>query len=219
MKLFVCKSLVIGGAVLMVLTGVMSANALTIATFADPSTSATDPLFTVAVAGGNVNGGWSDSRTGLTLQLPLPGPNPPGIDTYQNAWFTMTELTYTGTIASGVTGPGVIEFYADGTNSPALLRIQFDNALVAYSPGFGADTIEGIADVEFGGLESGAWVELEDESFAFSFANKKMMGTKPAYTGYTATAAFTCSAELVPEPATIAFLLLGLPAIVRRRLA
>lgn len=204
-------------AVLVVLGLVTSAGAATIATFADPALNGTTPLFTVDVIGGQITGGWSDARTGLNLHLPVPGPNPPGIEVYNNAWFTMTPLAYAGTLASGTTGPGTIEFFADGTVGPVLLRITFDSAQVDYSPGFGADNIISMNNVAFSGQETTNWGPTSDESFSFTFVNKEYLGAGPNYTGYTATASFTASA--LPEPATCLLMSLVGTWLLRRRTA
>ena len=50
--------------------------------------------------------------------------------------------------------------------------------------------------------------------FAFSFANLKAVEPSTLKIGYTATASFTSSATVVPEPATL--IILGLGSILLR---
>jgi hypothetical protein len=174
----------------------------TIATFSDPSNGST-PLFTVG--GGQVTGGWADSMTGLNLQVVLTG------STYNNAFFTMAPLTISG----GLTGSGAVKFYADGENPGSLsplFEVAFASAQIS-TQGFGGDDIFAfnMNGVVLSGRAVTGYV-FADESFAFSFANQKLLA---AQAGYSATAAFTSSATATPEPATMALLgagLLGLRA-------
>jgi hypothetical protein len=198
----------------------MPAHAITVATFADPAEDALSPVFEVTVdtVNGKVTGGWPDSRTNLDLLLPIVGPNPPGIDSYADAWFRMSELSYTGTVAAGTTGPGTIEFFADGDpGNTVLLSIAFDSAQVTFR-GLYADNIVSMNNVVFGGLETTEWTTVDEESFAFSFGNQTLIpdpnnpGGPPI--GYTATASFTSSADVfIPEPSVLALMGLGAPLL------
>ena len=194
-------------AFVLMVSSVSQAGVVTIATFADPSGSGANPLFTIDSDNGNINGGWDDSKTGLSLNIVYAS------KVYNDAWFTMSTLTYGGGY-SGTIGAGVVKFYADGdasTETP-ILQINFSSAYL--NPG-------GIAAQELfivGGIITIAGVDISEllinEAFSFSFANHVLT---PGNNGFTATAAFTSSAEVVPEPATIALLGLGALALLRRR--
>lgn len=203
------------------LLGVAPVGATTVGTFFDPAIDGSTPLFAVDALQGTLKGGWADSRTGLVLQLPVSGPTPPGVEVYTDAWFTMTDLTYTGTLTGGTTGPGTIEFFADGANSPVLLRITFGSAQVRFN-GFGGDnTFYASNNVQFSGLETTNWINVEDEMFAFSFTNQRLVPKAGGgYSGYTATASFTSSATInIPEPVTMLVLGAGIPLVFARRRA
>ncbi len=175
--------------------GLAQAVPVTIATFADPSMNAGQPLFTVGGIGSPfITGGWADTETGLTLQIPYSG------HTYPDAFFTMTVLTYSG----GITSSGKIKFYHDNQNinETPLIEIDFNSGHITPF-GFGAMDMLYLDGVTVSGSEIGGAV-LTDESFAFGFGNLAPIGGD-WNNGYTATAAFTSSAA-VPEPATIALL-------------
>jgi hypothetical protein len=194
--------------------GFISVNAkasITIATFADPSISS-NPLFRVDFRPTRMKltGGWADTKTGLTLEIPYSG------HTFANAWFEMTEVVILN--ASGDTDGGEINFYANDTSTNPLLAINFESGF-ASRYGFGADEIFTANHVTITGSE--ITDTLLDEQFAFSFANKKKLSTNPN-DGFTATAAFTSSAiiddiPVVPEPATLCMLGLGGLALLRKK--
>jgi hypothetical protein len=183
---------------------------MTIATFADPSIGSR-PLFRVdfRLAQMKLTGGWADTKTGLTLEIPYSG------HTFANAWFEMTDVVILNT--SGDTGGGEINFYADGSTT-SLLAINFESGFVSrYS--FGADEFFA-ENVTITGSE--ITDTLSEEQFAFSFANKKKLSSANPNDGFTATAAFTSSAVIlvpppIPEPATICLLGLGALSVVRRK--
>ena len=191
----------------------VKANSITIATFADPSKNSDDPLFTVDFTSMTLNGGWSDTKNGLTLQIPYNG------HTFENAWFDMDEVTITSkTLTSwgpfGQTGQGKIQFYADTTSANPLVVIDFDGGLV--SPyGFGAnEVLFTLANVTITGSE--ITDPLSQEQFSFGFANLAHLPSSNNWNdGFTATAAFTSSA--VPEPATITLLCTGTLALLKRK--
>ena len=187
-----------------------SARAITIATFADPAPDDTTPLFTVTFGGGgSVVGGWDDSQTGLDLQVPITGPP---VSLYQDAFFTMSLLTYSGDSDGGPTGPGTIKFFEDN-DDPAtaqpLVMFSFDSARIDPG-GLYADNIFHSDNVQV--TIKGYSQNLTDQQFSFAFANKNMF---PLDIGFTATASFTSSA--IPEPATILLLALGSFALLRKR--
>ncbi|MGA2915753.1 MAG: PEP-CTERM sorting domain-containing protein [Sedimentisphaerales bacterium] len=185
----------------------------TVATFFDPSNSSSNPLFNVNFTTLKLTGGWDDSKTGLTLQVPCTDHN------YPNAWFNLTSPTgapyigitntYTlpwGTV--GQTGPGVVKFYKDGTSTNPLIVVGFDGGVVSMS-NFGASELTANTVTITGSEISGT---LTQEEFSFSFANTVSL---PNNGGFTATASFTSSA--VPEPATIGLLCLGALKLVTRK--
>jgi hypothetical protein len=171
-----------------------SANGDTIATFADPASDGSTPLF--ALSGSTLSGGWS--ATGLDLVTPISG------DEFPDATFTMTDLTVLDEQAGTLSG-GTIEFLDNGGG--LILQIDFDSGQLFAPFGFGASTLVG-HNVSFSGPIIP--IELEEELFAFSFANQI---TTPD--GFTWTAAFTSSA--IPEPATVSLLALGAVAMALSR--
>jgi len=179
----------------LLLLAVQPANGDTIATFADPAADGSTPLF--ELANDTLSGGWSN--TGLDLVTPISG------DEFPNATFTMTDLTVLD--PEGTLSAGTIEFFDDGGS--LILQIDFDAAQLFAPFGFGASTMVG-HNVSFSGPI--ITIPLEEELFAFSFANQI---TTPD--GFTWTAAFTSSA--IPEPATLTLLAFGGLALRWRRRA
>lgn len=179
----------------MLLGAAVASNALTMATFADPATDASTPLFTFNAT--SISGGWSG--TGLLLQTP--GWAAPD---YADAKFSMAPVALTP-IAPGFSsaGAGQIDF-TDSLNN-LVFRITFQSGYVSVNGVGGSDLFSN--NVTFSG--PGVPV-VTNETFNFSFANFGQNGND-----VTATAAFTSSA--VPEPASIAAIGLGLAAVIRRR--
>jgi hypothetical protein len=169
----------------------------TVATYADPSSDSLNPQFKVDFTGMTLNGGWSDAKTGLLLNVPCSG------NTFTDAWFQMTEVGIINT--SGDTGGGKINFYADGTSTNPLLVVNFESGYVSRF-NFGADPIFVANNVTITGSE--ITNELSEEAFSFSFANlAHLEGSQNWNDGFTTTAAFTSSA--IPEPVTMALLACG----------
>lgn len=204
----------IGTVVLMIIAGAVHAESFTVATFADPSLSASNPLFSVVWPGtsaGTVNGGWVDGKGGLTLEIPFAGL------TFDNAWFEMDELAITGTASIfgqkfGQTGEGQIRFYEEGSSDDPLLVLDFDTALVSLF-GMGASETDFFASVTITGSVIPS--PLSDEAFSFSFANIAPLNGNVNTKGFTATSAFTSSA--IPEPASLALLALGALMLRKRK--
>jgi hypothetical protein len=176
----------------------------TIATFADPAISVATPLFTVDVANSVVRGGWSG--TGLNLDSVANN------KIFVNSFFTMTDLTYTGSLSGGSAGPGTIKFFAHGddpASAAAIFQIDFTTVQVSLG-GLSANNIFSSNGVTYSGSElSGK--PVTDGSFSFAFAN---LAALPNNAGYTATAAFTSSEA--PEPASIVLLGTGFILLKRR---
>lgn len=183
----------------------IGATVSTIATFADPAAGPSTPLFTVDVSGGAVTGGWNS--TGLNLDVP-------GVGTYMDAIFTMTPLSYTGTIVNGTGSGGNVSFYeagdVPGTDDP-IVKIEFDS--VQLSPGsMYATELLSLNDVVISGTVVPGG--LTQESFSFAFANQQLLPTGGQ--GFTATASFTSSA-LIPEPTVLAYMVIAFSLGIRRR--
>lgn len=175
----------------------------TIATFADPALNSSTPLFSVNNVTKTITGGWNDTQTGLDIQLVYTG------NFFEDAFFTMTPLAYTGSLAYAATGSGTIKFYADNVNPNSdmpIFQIDFASATITFA-GLGGDNVFSGNDVVFSGSEL-VGQTLSEEVFAFSFANLKALNPAAPTAGYSATAAFTSSA-VTPEPATLIILALG----------
>jgi hypothetical protein len=183
-----------------------TANAGTIATFADPSPGPTPSLFQWNGATNTLTGGWAGS--GLTLQTP--GTSSPDL---VDAKFTFGPLVATSVIANiAFFGPGSVQFL-DSAMAPVFL-IEFDNAMMNTSLSFGASDFLAW-NVRF----SGSILDwpTQDEAFSFSFANPVATGAVP---GFTVTSSFTSSAErLIPSPGGAALLAIGFLALAPRRRA
>ncbi len=171
---------------------VASLQSVTVASFADPSGRASEPLFVVDYDLGTFNGGWAS--TGLTLEVPIANA------TYYDVTFTMDELNFSGgNSADGydtTSGPYAIHFL-DG--STEVLTIEFQSAWIQ-SRNAGLDAQDFCSDdVTISGVGFGG---LSVEHFGFSFVNVVHDGNSSQ-----ATASFESSA--VPEPTTIAILGFG----------
>lgn len=204
-KTFISRPLI---ALLIALSGALvQASTVTIATFADPSMDAGNPLFTIDIVANRITGSWVDTKTGLSLEIPYSG------NTFPDAFFTMTPVSYTGAIAGGQTGDGTIKFFADGQSMSTTPLIQIDFGSAHVTPfSFGGMDQFYADDVTITGSEIAG--TLTQESFAFSFTNQVPL-SGDWDNGYTATASFTSSA--IPEPATVALLGLGGLVLIRRR--
>jgi hypothetical protein len=202
---------------LLLLAGLAQGTSVTVATFADPATGSSTPLFNVNTTGNQITGGWADSRTGLNLQV-AGGTGTPYID----AWFTIntTENTASAplTISEpqsfwgmyfGKTGAGVITFYENGTTNK-ILSVAFNKAYVTPSSFGVSKTLDPAASITITDYTGSSLFGAAGESFSFGFVN-----TDGTSNGYNATASFSLSA--IPEPATIAMLSIGALSLIRKR--
>lgn len=178
-----------------------ASNAMTIATFADPSLGVPS-LFEWNATTSTLTGGYTG--TGLTLETPgLPGGDHP------QATFSMAPMVATMVVGQvALFGPGSVQFFDSAANP--IFTISFDSAVLNSSLSFGASDFTGF-NVSFSGSILEGLVPSE-EAFAFSFAN-------PVSTqnGFTVTSSFTSSATLVPTPGSVAMMALGGACLTRRR--
>ncbi len=162
------------------------ARADVIATFEDPASGSSTPLFTFDANLMQLSGGWTLS--GLNLE---------GIGgTLNNVTFTMPPISVT---ALGEVQAGQIEFFL---GAESVFLVEFDSAQLSPTV-FGATEFLATNEVVFSG--SILPLPVENESFAFAFANLVDIGNG----GFTATASFTSSADVIPEPASLMPLVLS----------
>lgn len=162
------------------------AGAEVIATFDDPAADSSTPLFAFDALSMELSGAWS--LPGLTLET-IGG-------VFNDVTFSMGPSSVD--LFGGVSA-GQIEFF-DGAAS--ILVITFDSGQLNPTT-FGATEFLATNVVSFSG--SVLPLPVENESFAFAFANQVDIGGG----GFTATASFTSSADVVPEPATLVSLVLS----------
>ncbi len=208
-KQLIVSAIVLSAALLLPMGNIQAAS-VTVATFADPSGEATNPLFTVNWASSTVNGIWDDSKTNLDLQIVLPGAQA----VFNDAWFVMDPVNITSTTIFGgekfgTTGSGQIRFYENGTSVNPVMVIDFLTGFIGRQF-ISADEFYG-NNVTITG--SAIPYALSFEQFSFSFAN--VTALPGGVDGFTSTASFTSSA--VPEPTTIALLGLGTLLLMRRK--
>lgn len=183
-----------------------SAQATTIATFADPTTGPATPLFQFNSGTGVLTGSWL-AMPNLLLQTP----GVPAFPDYPNAQFQMTPIGTVGAIGPIlVMGAGQVNFF-DATNAP-LMTISFSGGYLNPATNFGGSDFTGFNVTFTGPILAG--LTLTNESFAFSFANP-VSAAPPG--SYSVTSSFTSSADIVPAPASAALLGLGGLVAARRR--
>lgn len=175
----------------------VSAQAVTIATFDDPAPDGSTPMFTATDS--VVSASWTG--TGLTLLIP-----------YASTSFSDVQMSMASVSRSGTDlGAGMVVFYTNDINNP-IFTMSFDSGTIIEP--FTAGSSEINADnVTFGGSALTGLDPLENEQFAFSFANPTGLGGQTR----TYTSAMTSSADAVPEPATMALVAFGAAAVAARR--
>ncbi len=183
-----------------------AAQAVTIATFADPTTGSGAPMFSFNSATNVLTGQWL-GQPNLLLETPGVAAFPD----YSNAQFQMTPLAAVGSLGPIlVMGAGSVSFY-DSTNAP-LMTISFSGGYLNPATNFGSSDFTGFNVTFTGPILAG--LVLTNESFAFSFANP--VSATPAGS-YTVSSSFSSSADIIPAPASVALLGLGGLVAVRRR--
>ncbi len=175
---------------------VASAQAVTIATHDDPALNGTTPLFFAAPS--SISGSWTG--TGLTLEIPVVPVS------FTDVKMDMGSVTRAG----NVLGAGTVKFYTTDINNP-IFQVDFNAGTIFEPFGIGASFVSA-QDVTFSGSAVSS-LSFENEQFAFSFANPVNFGND----GNSYTASFTSSADVVPEPASMAILGLGVAALARRK--
>lgn len=188
-------------ALALVTASAFAQESVTFATFADPSGSGSSPLFTHDRNANTLVGSWD--QQGLTLI----GPGLNGAPTITNATFSTTTLTLTE-VVSGIfaVGAGSVIFRDDSHNE--IFTINFSGATYVEGSGAGASEFRG-QNVDYTGPLVPAGTN--GNQFNFAFANQVNTQTSTTY-----TASFTSSA-IVPEPASMVALGVGLAAFAARR--
>ncbi|MFM9871924.1 MAG: PEP-CTERM sorting domain-containing protein [Fimbriimonadaceae bacterium] len=178
-----------------IIGAVASAQAVTIATHQDPALNGTTPLFFASA--GAVSGSWTG--TGLTLTVPVTA------QTFNNVKMDMASVTRVG----NTLGAGTVKFYTSDINNP-IFRVDFAAGSIFEPFGLGA-SFASSQGVNFSGSAVSA-LTFTNKQFAFSFANPVSSQNGNSY-----TASFTSSADVVPEPASMAILGLGVASLARRK--
>ena len=207
-----CLGLGLFALVVCMCAGSAVASTITIATFADPAVGSDEPLFTVDYQAQTVAGSWPSDAGGLTLNIVAESLIIPDV------FFIMAPVSYTDGPQVATTAGGIVEFFADGDDpltAAPLLDISFTSATLT-PLGIGSSDFSLAADGVT--ITGSALTDLYfNESFGFAFANQQYIDGDDQK-GYTATASFTSSGMIVPEPGLTALVILGMGAYrIRKR--
>lgn len=136
----------------------------------------------------------------------------PGPDEFPNA-----SLAFTATSNSVATNPAAGVFVQDGfsgtfsivSNGTNLLSSTFSNATLSQAGGGGATFT-----IRSEGSSSDIFLPLFDETFSFTFANAPaFMISNGAFQNFSSNVGASFSAQVIPEPATLAMAGLGIFAL------
>ncbi len=169
---------------------------VTIATHQDPSGNGANPVF--SVTGSAITGGWT--QPGLTLQIPA------NSLTFNNVNM-VANIARTG---ANSLGAGTVTYYTSDINNP-IFKITLASGYIAEPFGLGGSYLVA-SGVVFSGSGLAGLTPITSTQFSFSFANP-VIGAN----GNTYTASMTSSGDVVPEPATMTLLGLGVAAIAARK--
>ena len=183
-----------------------AAHAVTIATHSDPSPAGSPSVFTVDTVGNTVSATWTGA--GLNLNLPFLPMTSPNLKMVMNP-VAITSTTVVGPLTIRNLSAGEIRYYDADINNP-VFQINFSSAQVVEPAAAAAADLTGNV-VSFSGSALVGQI-LTNEAMSYSFTNRVVSGTDISY-----TAAFTSSADVVPEPATIVLLGGALAGAVARR--
>lgn len=169
---------------------------VTIATHDDPSGVGSNPVFTVTSA--LVSGSWT--QPGLTLSIPANG-------LVFNDVNMVASITRTG---ANSLGAGSVTYYTTDINNP-IFKITLDSGFIA-EPFLVSGSYLVASNVQFSGSGLAGLTPITQSQFSFSFANPVQGANSITY-----TASMTSSGEVVPEPATMTLLGLGVAAMAARK--
>ena len=170
--------------------------AVTIATHQDPSGNGANPVFTVTST--LVSATWT--QPGLTLQVPA------NSLTFNNVNM-VANIARTG---ANSLGAGTVTYYTSDINNP-IFQITMNSGFVAEPFGIGGSYLVA-SGVVFSGSALAGLTPITNTQFSFSFANPVSGQNANTY-----TASMTSSGDVVPEPATMTLLGLGVAAIAARK--
>lgn len=178
--------------------------AITMATFSDPAPDSNSPLFDWDTNAMTLSAAW----TGPGFDLQTPGFIGGGL--VSNTHFVMNSVSLTPVINNVLytMGSGTIDFYTTNVNNP-FFTITFSGGTFLNPLNASSSELTGNVVNFLGALVPN---NLANKQFAFSLVNPIMSGGHVTY-----TAAFTSSADVVPEPFSILAMATGVAALVKKR--